>query len=80
MVVPSMTGRLNMIRKSSLILIATGCTIAAAIALSPVAHKPAAVKSAVTGYGYHYQTPRHVNRHALDNCFSQPVECGLVVW
>jgi hypothetical protein len=82
MVFPSMTGRLNMIRKSTLVLIATGSLIAAAIAFSPGTHKPAAVKSAGTGYGYHYQTPtpRNLNRHVLDNCFSQPVECGLVVW
>ncbi len=69
-----------MVRKTSLMLIATGCLIAAAVALSPGAHKPAAVQSA--GHGYHYQTPtpRNANRHILDDCFSQPVECGLVVW
>jgi hypothetical protein len=77
---PSMTGRLNMIRKMSLIVITMGSLIAAAIALSPGAQKPAAIQSA--GHGYHYQTPapRSVNRHILDDCFSQPVECGLVVW
>ncbi|MGV3635799.1 MAG: hypothetical protein ACO1NY_15735 [Pseudorhodoplanes sp.] len=71
-----------MIRKMSLILIATGSLIAAAIALSPETHDPAAAKRAGASHGYHYQTPmpRHVSRHILDDCFSQPVECGLVVW
>ncbi|MFZ5691421.1 MAG: hypothetical protein ACOY5F_09205 [Pseudomonadota bacterium] len=69
-----------MIRKTSFMLIVSGCAIAAAIALSSGAHKPDAVQSA--GYAYHYQTPtpRTVNRHILDDCFSRPVECGLVVW
>jgi hypothetical protein len=81
MVVPSMTGRQNMIRKTSLTLIATGCLIAAALALAPGAPlKLAAVTGAETNHRHHYHMPRHVNRHALDGCLSEPVECGLVVW
>lgn len=71
-----------MVRRTSLTLIATGCLIAAAIALVPHAHRTAAVTGAdrSTAYPHHYSAPRHGNRHSLDGCFSEPVQCGLVVW
>jgi hypothetical protein len=74
-----MTGRLNMIRKTFVTLVAAGGLIAAAVAMAPSAHKLAGVQKADTGYSYHYHTPRHVNRH-LNGCLAEPVECGLVVW
>lgn len=67
-----------MIRKVLITLLAAGGLIAAGFALAPSDHKPAAVTRADSGYGYHM--PRHVSRHVLDGCLSEPVECGLVVW
>lgn len=65
-------------RKILLALVAAGSLIAAAAAVAPSAHDPAAVMRAGTGYGY--PMPRHVNRHFHDGCLSEPVGCGLVVW
>ncbi len=67
-----------MIRGTLLTLIAAGSLIAAAVALSPISQAPRAMLKADSGYGYH--AIRHVNRHGLDGCLSEPVECGLVVW
>lgn len=67
-----------MIRKSSVVVVAAAGVIAAAAAFALNSHAPAPMPKVDTGYGYH--TTRHVNRHVLDGCFSEPVECGLVVW
>lgn len=71
-----------MIRKSVLKLAVASGLIAAAIALAPSAPRPPGATRSDTGhsYHYHYHAPRHVNRHTLDGCLSEPVECGLVVW
>jgi hypothetical protein len=69
-----------MIRKSVLKLVVASGLIAAAVALAPSAPKLPGAARTDTSHSNHYQGPRHVNRHTLDGCFSEPVECGLVVW
>lgn len=67
-----------MTRKMLLIPLAAGSLIVAAAALAFSAHPPAPMPKVDASYGFH--SSRHVNRHILDGCFSEPVECGLVVW